>query len=260
LLNRGLASLGYRLVRIGRNDMSAVTALRRELGARIEAASGGTVMTGPFAGMRLPPVDAWGANDRAPRLLGTYEADLHAALEAEIARKPDWILNVGAADGYYAVGLARRIPDARVLAYDPLPEAREATRRAAALNGVEAQFAFEGAFSPQTFPKLAPGNRAFMFVDCEGCEASFCTAMEPSAFAQVSLLIESHEFIVPGISARLAAHFAATHFVTTIREGGRDPNRFEILRKLGSFERWLAVTEDRPEAMEWLWIVPKAWG
>lgn len=99
-----------------------------------------------------------------------------------------------------------------------------------------------------------------MFVDCEGCEAAFCNAMPASAFARVSLLIESHDFIVPGIGARLAAHFAATHDVAFIREGGRDPNRFEILRKLGSFERLLAVTEDRPEAMDWLWIVPKADG
>lgn len=257
-MNRGLSRLGYRLVRMGRNDMSTVTELRRELGARIEAASGGAVMTGPFAGMKLPPVDAWGANDRAPRLLGSYECDLHPAIEAEITRKPGWIYNVGAADGYYAVGLARRLPEAQIVAYDPLPDARAATRRAAELNGVYgARWRFAAAFDPETFEPPGEGERGLMFVDCEGCEAAFCEAMPPSAFARISLLIESHDFIVPGIGTRLAAHFAPTHDVTIIREGGRDPNRFDILRKLGSFERLLAVTEDRPEAMDWLWIVPK---
>lgn len=257
-LNRGLARLGYRLVRTDRNDMSAVTGLRRDLGARIEASCDGKVMTGPFTGMRLPPVDAWGANDRAPRLLGTYESDLHPAIEAEIARKPDWVFNIGAADGYYAVGFARRLPDARIVAYDPLPEARDATRRAAELNGVGGQrWQFAAAFDPETFQPPAEGERGLMFVDCEGCEASFCESIPASVFARISLLIESHDFIVPGIGKRLAAHFASTHDVKMIREGGRDPNRFEILRKLDGFERLLAVTEDRPEAMYWVWAVPK---
>ena len=258
-LNGVLAGFGYRIAKIGRNDMSAVTELRQRLGAYVEEQTHGMVLGGPFEGMKLPPVDAWGGNDRSPRLLGTYEADLHAALETEIARAPGWVLNVGAADGYYAVGLARRLPNAKIVAYDLLPAALEATRQAAVRNAVEARFRFEGGFGPKSLPALAPGERAFVFMDCEGCEVALCESIPLPAFANISLLIESHDFIVPGIGDRLVAHFAPTHVGVKIREAGRDPNRFAMLQKFGSFERWLAVTEDRPETMDWVWLVPRAW-
>lgn len=259
VLNAALSSFGYRLVRTTRNDMSSVTQLRRTLGAYVEQQTDGKVLTGPFVGMKLPPIDAWGANDRAPRLLGTYEADLHAALETEIARLPDWVLNIGAADGYYAVGLARRLPNAKIVAYDLLPAALEATRQSAMRNGVAPQFRFEPGFGPDTMPKREPGQKTFMFFDCEGCELALVEKFAMSDFAETSLLIESHDFIVPGIGDRLVAHFAPTHRGVKIREAGRNPNAFAMLQKMGSFERWLAVTEDRPETMDWIWLVPKSW-
>ena len=72
---------------------------------RFVAWHGLTVSGGPFAGLAYP--------DRAPislvpKLLGIYERELHGAIEAAIRAQPGLIVNVGAADGYYAVGLARR--------------------------------------------------------------------------------------------------------------------------------------------------------
>src|SRR2546423_12652663 len=89
------------------------------------------VRAGPFAGLRYPDNLI-----QIPKLLGTYELELHPAVERLIASRPTTVVNVGAAEGYYAVGLARRLPDARILAFDIDERSQEHCRRLAALNGV----------------------------------------------------------------------------------------------------------------------------
>src|SRR3954471_17960548 len=61
-----------------------------------------TVSGGPFAGPTYP---ARPPLPLAPKLLGIYERELHGAIEAAIRAAPETIVNVGSADGYYAVGL-----------------------------------------------------------------------------------------------------------------------------------------------------------
>src|SRR5690349_10924853 len=72
------------------------------------------VLHGPFKGMRIDysalPVHT------APKYIGTYEKEIVAFVEDAICDEPERILNVGASDGYYAVGLALRLPMATVYA------------------------------------------------------------------------------------------------------------------------------------------------
>jgi len=68
--------------------------------------------------------------------LGCYEHELHPHVERLIGRTFDALLNIGCADGYYAVGLARRMPGAPVFAHDLNPKAQTGCREVAALNGV----------------------------------------------------------------------------------------------------------------------------
>jgi predicted O-methyltransferase YrrM len=53
-----------------------------------------------------------------PKLLGVYERELHDVLENLIAWGPDLVIDAGAAEGYYAVGLARRLPQSRIMAFE----------------------------------------------------------------------------------------------------------------------------------------------
>lgn len=93
------------------------------------------VMSGPFSGMRLRQRAVEGAS--LPKLLGSYEHELHETIEAACRRDIDLVVNLGCADGYYAVGLARRMPNVTVVAVDIDEEARDVCAEVAALNGVE---------------------------------------------------------------------------------------------------------------------------
>src|SRR5262245_31327210 len=100
------------------------------LTAASERVSGDTVVRGPFAGLRYPARrPAWLA-----KRVGAYERELHTWFEAALATRPERFVDIGAADGFYAVGVARHgIP---VTAFELARSAREELRALAALNGV----------------------------------------------------------------------------------------------------------------------------
>src|SRR5690242_19965508 len=88
----------------------------------------------PFKGMRYPE-SSLASRDGILILFGTYELEVHAIIEEIAQRKYEQIIDVGSAEGYYAVGLARRmkIP---VVAFDCEPRERRYLRQLAALNNV----------------------------------------------------------------------------------------------------------------------------
>ena len=71
------------------------------------------------------------------KLLGTYEQPIHSHLLNLISRDYEKILNIGCAEGYYAVGLSRLFPSAVSLAFDTDPVARKACENLAAKNRLE---------------------------------------------------------------------------------------------------------------------------
>ena len=85
--------------------------------ARIASSPDLTVRNGPFRGMRYPERASVGSA-LVPKLLGSYERELQPVLEDILAREHSEIVDIGCAEGYYAVGLALRLPAARVFAYD----------------------------------------------------------------------------------------------------------------------------------------------
>jgi methylase of polypeptide subunit release factors len=87
------------------------------------------VRSGPFQGMNYRTKQAEGC--LVARLLGCYESELHGELEKLISEAPDVIIDIGCAEGYYALGLARRLPRARVYARDTNPRAQILCRQLA---------------------------------------------------------------------------------------------------------------------------------
>jgi len=230
----------------------AAFARRAEINQEILRIAGSVVAHGPFKGTRLPVETSWGEGEFTPKVLGCYEEELHPAIEKAIARRPSTIVNVGCAEGYYAVGLARRLPDARVFAFDTDAKAQEICKRAAVENGVSDRFNVEGACSPERLRAVAGGGRALIVMDCEGAEMTLLDETTIAALAKCDAIVECHDFEDRTITQTLVTRFAATHLVKTVQEGPRDPGRYLPLRTLNSIDRWLAICEFRPEHMHWL--------
>jgi hypothetical protein len=233
----------------------ATASLRRraELTARLVERHGRTVMTGPFAGMSLPEEAAWGDGDLAPKLLGCYEAELHPAIAKAIERQPVAVINVGGAEGYYAVGLARALPKAEVHVFDISTKAQAICRKACEANGVSDRMIIEGA---ATFAKLRKAlnenGRTLLVIDCEGAELKFMDLSSLPELRSCDVIVECHDFLNATITETLQTRFKATHEVECIVEGARNPNIYPPLQRMSSLDRWLMVNEGRPETMNWL--------
>jgi methylase of polypeptide subunit release factors len=72
-----------------------------------------------------------------PKLPGSYESEVHAALEMLLKQDYSTIVDIGCAEGYYAVGLALRLPNARICALDTDSRARDSCAEMARLNCVD---------------------------------------------------------------------------------------------------------------------------
>lgn len=190
---------------------------REDLKTRIlrERFSDLTVKNGPFAGLAYPSAGATGSA-LLPKLLGSYEDELHAILHRAMTRDYDDIVDIGCAEGYYAIGLARMFPDARILAYDIEEGARRLCRSMAEVNGVEERLTLGGWCYRETLIMLPKDRRALIVADCEGYEKELFSAEVAPALARHDLLIELHDFKDPEIGASIRAAFAQSHDIEEV--------------------------------------------
>lgn len=233
-------------------------ARRLDLTAAFLRHYGPVVQAGPFAGMTLSRRVSWGDGDLLPKLLGSYESELHGFITECISRRPDLVVNVGAAEGYYAVGMARALPDAHVVAYDSSAAAQDICRETAALNQADARVAVGSTCSPETLQRdLAGATMPLLICDCEGYEKTLIDPAQVPALARTALLVECHDFLDRTITGTLVDRLQASHALASITESARDPNAIPFLTPLQSLDRWLAVCESRPCTMHWLLAAPK---
>lgn len=94
------------------------------------------VKNGPFRGMKFPKGELLKSSAFSPKLIGSYESELHSVIVRMLKISYTKVVNIGSAEGYYAVGLALKIPSAKVYAYDIDLEATKLLEENAAANSV----------------------------------------------------------------------------------------------------------------------------
>ncbi len=213
------------------------------------------VLSGPFAGMDYVPQATGSA--LMPKLLGSYEAELHETLEKVAAANYAEVIDIGCAEGYYANGLARRLPSAQVYAFDIDPEARELCTAMARLNGVEERVIVSGKCGTEELNTLLT-NRSLIVCDCEGFELELLRPDLAPTLAQADILVELHDQVQPGLTPLLLSRFEPTHQAILITAAPRDPDQYPPLRFTDPKERQLAVSEFRPAGQQWAFFQSNA--
>jgi hypothetical protein len=216
---------------------------------------GNEVLSGPFRGMVLSP--ATKAEQIGPFLLGVYESELHRAWDLVLSGNFNQIIDVGAKFGYYAIGIARRYPASRVLAFDTDRWARRAMAEMADDNQVS-NVEVRGYCSPEWLAEnLTEGS--LILSDCEGFEGQlFCSVPIPN-LASATLIIETHENAAQGVTARLRQQLERTHSVVEIVSDTSRRMAPVDLSFLNEREQWLAINEVRGRPQVWLVAMPKGW-
>jgi hypothetical protein len=228
------------------------------LHAKTHRVTNDVVYTGPFRGMKY--VRQAFCSALLPKVLGIYELELHAGVEEACGLKIDRIVDIGSAEGYYSTGFALRRPDVPVVAFELDPNAQLLANELYALNGLAGRIVARGKCEPEDLANLTRDGVTLVICDCEGYEVQLLDPGRVPGLARSFMLVETHEFIVPGVSDQLRRRFAMTHDIEVIWQRDRRRADFPLsdwyIRCMQESDLVEAMSEYRPSGMQWLWMRP----
>ena len=212
---------------------------------------GTKIYRGPFKGMEFLEESSEGCH--IAKLLGTYEQPLHPHINSILTKPYQRIINVGSAEGYYAVGLALLMKEVEVLAYDTNKAAQEACNKLAVKNDVKDRINTFGELNPSDLTDLLLRD-AIIFYDIEGAEINLLNPEISPALKREDLGVESHECLVPGVTETLKARFSKTHDIQEVADDGMREieNPPKWLNEFSHLDQLLATWEWRSGPTPWL--------
>jgi hypothetical protein len=173
------------------------------------------VQAGPFVGLTFPET-ALAFGPLCLQIIGSFEMELHPTLDLLFDRPYERIINVGAAEGYYACGLARRFLSADVIAFEVDGDARDVLVETVYLNNLGQRTRVLGMCLPERLVQAASGIRALIVCDCEGGERFIFSDDVVDHLRNADLLVEVHDGLDSTISATLMRRFSPSHRATWI--------------------------------------------
>jgi hypothetical protein len=221
------------------------------------------VVAGPFRGMKIQ-LSPLSSRHLLGYILGSQELELREVIGRIVERSYGTIINVGAADGYYAVGLALRLPSARIEAFETLGEFHPLIESSARLNGVSARIALRGMCDANALRRSLEQATppALVVMDIEGGEVDLLDPQSIPQLRQTDILVETHDAFVAQATDTLVDRFWQTHNVECYTAQARILPDFPA-DFLPAFRRWfprLAVDlmdERRTGVQRWLFLAAK---
>ena len=216
------------------------------------------VKHGPFQGMRYPEKCSIGSA-LFPKLLGSYEAELHHIIDMCINKKYANIVDIGCAEGYYAVGMAIRIPNATIYAYDIDSQALNLTNTMFSTNCIDSSRFFTGSFcDEQTLMNLPLHEKSLIISDCEGYEKYLFTNKSVDFLSNHDLLIEVHDVFDIEISSNLTEVFKNTHKLTIVHSiddiQKAKTYQYDEIDEYNLSTKKILLEEGRESIMEWFYL------
>ena len=216
-----------------------------------------TVLNGLFKGMKYPEFYSAGSSLYA-KLIGSYESELSGCLTDLFLNNYSEIIDVGCAEGYYAIGMAIKNPNARIFAYDIDSEAIIAAKKMAEINSVSSQLTFNSIFTSETLSDFSFTGKGLVLSDCEGFEIELFTQQSVKNLKNCDVLIELHDLYNELITPNLENVFKESHDVKYIYS----ENTFVKLNNLGlkgdlSDSDIKSFFLERNGIMQWALYTPK---
>jgi len=224
----------------------------------VVAQSNNTVLNGPFKGLKL--VDDFVFGSHLPKLLGCYEKELHPFFEQLLDAKQSTeitICNVGAAEGFYAVGLAKQENVKTVIVYENLEKGQKLTQQNAELNQVADKININGLCVANSLIALSQTTTIdFLVMDVEGAELDILSQDCIKHLSNSWLIVELHDFRRPNCKTLLCERFEQTHDLQVINAANRTladfPQNISVPKSLAIN----LMDEQRPNGMQWLFAKP----
>ncbi len=217
-----------------------------------------TVASGIAKGMQYELKSAW-SSSVLNKLVGTYELELLPLFEAFDQNPPSIVFDIGAAEGFYAIGCLVRWPNAQLHAWEEQATSRTILHRHAVSNKVTERLTVHNACSViELSNALKRFKPDLIIIDVEGFEMNLCTEEVMQHGNATTWVIECHS---AEIEETLKKRFQATHHIEVIRNRGESFNDIQVklpfLCTLLPQDRFRIVHERRIIPTPWIIARPK---
>ena len=218
------------------------------------------VKAGLFAGMCYPFPDPTRLN-LFPKMLGTYRCELHPHLACLCEASLPLICDVGCGDGYFAIGLARKHPNARVYAFDQDSTARRDFQILADANGLGGNLQIRASAGPRDLLALDFSQGGLLRIGERNLATGYLTPELMQHLQRAHLLLElwrlPHQETADAITERLSA----THSVAWVPSRGNEQRliayRSAFVNPLDAAEQQIAFAEASRGERLWLLATPR---
>ena len=228
---------------------------------RIQKITSETIIGGYYKGTKLKLNKAWSRLDGGSKYLGIYELEVQqqiALIQKNNKIKKKYLVNLGAGDGFHALGLLKKKYFNHAILFEKDLTASKLILINAKRNNLtkkitlfnEAKINFLNWF--QLKFKL---ERCLFLIDIEGDEFKLLNQANLKTLRKSILIIEIHDFYQNPMV--LIKNLKKYFRITVVTTGKRDLSKYKILDEIHDNEKWLVVNEDRPKKMEWLICLPK---
>jgi hypothetical protein len=208
--------------------------------------------------MKLPSLLGFGS--MTSKWLGTYESELHPIIEQLQKNNYAHFVDVGAADGYYAIGIARLFFPKHVYAYDTDFISRRQVAAVARKNR-PVNCVISSECRHEDLSRICR-KKTFILCDIEGAEVDLLDQRRVPDLKNADMCIEVHATaaLQPTEVLEVLSHrFAQTHQVNVIKQDSEKLHLVspDLIQAIGASEVRRALDEHRGDAMRWLWLKSK---
>ena len=233
------------------------------LGKEISKISNNKILYGPYSGTKILSTYGWSNIDFCPKYLGSYEYQVQKKIiDLNKKKKFDYFIDLGAAEGYHIISLLKKKIFKQGLAFEISKKSREILKKNAQINKLNNRIRiYKDANLSSLKNTLRNFNhrRLLFLVDIEGQEYDLFDKDFCKIFSKGTFIIEEHPFNIS--NKRKIKNFNQNikkyYNVEILKDTPKNPFNFSILEKYSDDEKYLMMSEGRPESMRWLILQPK---
>jgi len=238
---------------------------KKFLSEKIVSKTNKKIISGLYESVYFNYESHWNITDFSSKLLGFYEQQVQEKIiELQKNYNLSNIVNIGAGEGYHIVSLIKNKFFEKGLAYEIDTNGQNIIKKNLLDNNISDKVSVfgEGNFnSINNNIKNEELKKTLFLIDIEGNEFNFFDEKNIKYFNKSFFIIEDHSDLNTDYKNETEKKFfnlIKNHFiVTTIKNQGRNPFSIPLLEKYTDDERYLMMSEGRPNDMQWLVLVPK---
>jgi hypothetical protein len=234
-----------------------------ELEYKIRKLSKNFIIKGNYSNTYLSGKSCWQIFDNCSKYLGLYEEQVQNKIIKEQKKNNlKFLVNFGASDGYHIIGLIKNSFFERGLAFEINATEKLYLEDNIKKNNLEAKIK---TFSKANFEDVLENielenlKKTLFLIDIEGSEFELFNERTIKILSNSFFIIENHDFMIKNkeLIEKFWSKIKNFFDYELIYQSSRNPFSIDFLKEFSEDEKWIMMSEMRPQNMNWIFLKPK---